>query len=132
VFHGSSGSSAQELADALSFGVVKVKNVDTDNEYAFTRALGGPVLDDWRRCSSSTEGSATSAASTAGVGTGREAAMGERVRQACEQLGIRGPQPRRRPVIGPARRIASTESVGVSAPSPGCAAGRTVPVPPYG
>jgi fructose-bisphosphate aldolase class II len=89
VFHGSSGSRTQELADAISFGVVKV-NVDTDNEYAFTRAIGGHVLDHWRRCSSWTEGSAKSAASTAGVGPGREAAMGERVRQACEQLGSAG------------------------------------------
>ena len=39
VFHGSSGSSERELADAISFGAVKV-NVDTDNQYAFTRAHG--------------------------------------------------------------------------------------------
>jgi hypothetical protein len=44
VFHGSSGSSSQELADAVSFGVVNV-NVDTDNQYAFTRALADHVLD---------------------------------------------------------------------------------------
>ena len=40
VFHGGSGSTAQEIADAVSFGVVKM-NVDTDTQYAFTR----PVAD---------------------------------------------------------------------------------------
>jgi fructose-bisphosphate aldolase, class II len=38
VFHGSSGSSVQELRDAVRYGVVKV-NVDTDMQYAFTRAV---------------------------------------------------------------------------------------------
>jgi fructose/tagatose bisphosphate aldolase len=42
VFHRSSGSSAQELAESISFGVVKV-NVDTDNQYAFTRAVAARV-----------------------------------------------------------------------------------------
>ena len=37
VFHGSSGSTPQELRDAVSYGVVKV-NVDTDMQYAYTRA----------------------------------------------------------------------------------------------
>ncbi|MGB3955985.1 MAG: class II fructose-bisphosphate aldolase [Brooklawnia sp.] len=40
VFHGGSGSSAQEIADAVSYGVVKM-NIDTDTQYAFTR----PVVD---------------------------------------------------------------------------------------
>ena len=67
VFHGSSGSSERELADAVSFGVVKV-NVDTDNQYAFTR--GSPVTCSTigRACSKSTAGSGTSAASTRGRG----------------------------------------------------------------
>jgi fructose-bisphosphate aldolase, class II len=43
VFHGSSGSSEQELADAVRYGVVKV-NVDTDMQYAFTRAIADHVL----------------------------------------------------------------------------------------
>jgi fructose-bisphosphate aldolase class II len=43
VFHGSSGSSEQELADAVRYGVVKV-NVDTDMQYAFTRAVADHVL----------------------------------------------------------------------------------------
>ena len=40
MFHGGSGSSEQEIADAVSYGVVKM-NVDTDTQYAFTR----PVVD---------------------------------------------------------------------------------------
>jgi fructose-bisphosphate aldolase class II len=42
VFHGSSGSSEQELRDAIRCGVVKV-NVDTDMQYAFTRAVADHV-----------------------------------------------------------------------------------------
>ncbi len=40
VFHGGSGSLPSEIADAVSYGVVKM-NVDTDTQYAFTR----PVAD---------------------------------------------------------------------------------------
>jgi fructose-bisphosphate aldolase class II len=40
VFHGGSGSLAEEIADAVSYGVIKM-NVDTDTQYAFTR----PVAD---------------------------------------------------------------------------------------
>ncbi|KHL18620.1 fructose-bisphosphate aldolase class II [Mumia flava] len=40
VFHGGSGSSAEEIAEAVSYGVIKM-NVDTDTQYAFTR----PVAD---------------------------------------------------------------------------------------
>ena len=38
VFHGGSGSSPQEIADAVDYGVIKV-NVDTDTQYAFTRPV---------------------------------------------------------------------------------------------
>jgi fructose-bisphosphate aldolase class II len=40
VFHGGSGSTAQEISDAVDFGVIKM-NIDTDTQYAFTR----PVVD---------------------------------------------------------------------------------------
>lgn len=40
VFHGGSGSTAEEIATALENGVVKM-NLDTDTQYAFTR----PVVD---------------------------------------------------------------------------------------
>lgn len=38
VFHGGSGSSAEEIATAVSHGVIKM-NVDTDTQYAFTRPV---------------------------------------------------------------------------------------------
>ncbi|QZY28872.1 class II fructose-bisphosphate aldolase [Nocardioides coralli] len=40
VFHGGSGSTAEEIGAAVDYGVVKM-NVDTDTQYAFTR----PVVD---------------------------------------------------------------------------------------
>ncbi|WP_270241826.1 class II fructose-bisphosphate aldolase [Rothia kristinae] len=43
VFHGGSGSTAQEIADAVSYGVIKM-NVDTDTQYAFTRPVAGHML----------------------------------------------------------------------------------------
>ena len=38
VFHGGSGSTAEEISDAVDFGVVKM-NIDTDTQYAFTRPV---------------------------------------------------------------------------------------------
>ena len=38
VFHGGSGSSDEEIAEAVSYGVIKM-NVDTDTQYAFTRPV---------------------------------------------------------------------------------------------
>ncbi|GAB3622708.1 class II fructose-bisphosphate aldolase [Mariniluteicoccus endophyticus] len=38
VFHGGSGSTAQEISDAVDYGVVKM-NIDTDTQYAFTRPV---------------------------------------------------------------------------------------------
>ncbi|MEU9744390.1 class II fructose-bisphosphate aldolase [Streptomyces niveus] len=43
VFHGGSGSSAEEIATALENGVVKM-NLDTDTQYAFTRPVADHVL----------------------------------------------------------------------------------------
>jgi fructose-bisphosphate aldolase class II len=43
VFHGGSGSSQEEIREALSYGVVKM-NVDTDTQYAFTRPIAGHML----------------------------------------------------------------------------------------
>ncbi len=43
VFHGGSGSAAEEIAEAVDYGVVKM-NVDTDTQYAFTRPVAGHML----------------------------------------------------------------------------------------
>ena len=43
VFHGGSGSSDAEIATAVSNGVIKM-NIDTDTQYAFSRAVADTVL----------------------------------------------------------------------------------------
>ncbi|MFI5084296.1 MAG: class II fructose-bisphosphate aldolase [Actinomycetales bacterium] len=43
VFHGGSGSSEQEIRDAVSFGVIKM-NIDTDTQYAYTRPVADHML----------------------------------------------------------------------------------------
>ncbi|MGZ4663929.1 MAG: class II fructose-bisphosphate aldolase [Frankiaceae bacterium] len=43
VFHGGSGSSLEEIREALDYGVVKM-NVDTDTQYAFTRPVAGHMF----------------------------------------------------------------------------------------
>src|SRR3954463_1860365 len=43
VFHGSSGSDSEQVREAIANGVVKV-NLDTDAQYAFTRAIADHIL----------------------------------------------------------------------------------------
>lgn len=43
VFHGSSGSRPEQVREAIANGVVKV-NIDTDAQYAFTRAIADHIL----------------------------------------------------------------------------------------
>ena len=43
VFHGGSGSTKEEIHESLDYGVVKM-NVDTDMQYAFTRAVAGHMF----------------------------------------------------------------------------------------
>ena len=43
VFHGGSGSTLDEIREAVSYGVVKM-NVDTDTQYAFTREIAGHMF----------------------------------------------------------------------------------------
>ncbi|MGT2424977.1 class II fructose-bisphosphate aldolase [Amnibacterium kyonggiense] len=43
VFHGGSGSSDAEIAQAVANGVVKM-NIDTDTQYAFTRSIAGTMF----------------------------------------------------------------------------------------
>jgi fructose-bisphosphate aldolase, class II len=46
VFHGGSGSTAQEISDAVDFGVVKM-NIDTDTQYAFTRPVAAHMFSNY-------------------------------------------------------------------------------------
>ena len=43
VFHGGSGSTAEEISAAVDYGVVKM-NVDTDTQYAFTRPVAAHMF----------------------------------------------------------------------------------------
>ena len=43
VFHGGSGSTLEEIREAISYGVVKM-NVDTDTQYAFTRPVAAHMF----------------------------------------------------------------------------------------
>jgi len=43
VFHGGSGSTLEEIREALSYGVIKM-NIDTDTQYAFTRPVADHML----------------------------------------------------------------------------------------
>jgi fructose-bisphosphate aldolase class II len=43
VFHGGSGSALSEIHESLDYGAVKM-NVDTDMQYAFTRAVAGHMF----------------------------------------------------------------------------------------
>ncbi len=38
VFHGGSGSTVEEIREAIGYGVVKM-NIDTDMQYAFTEGI---------------------------------------------------------------------------------------------
>jgi fructose-bisphosphate aldolase, class II len=46
VFHGGSGSTQAEIHESLDYGVVKM-NVDTDMQYAFTRAVAGHMFNNY-------------------------------------------------------------------------------------
>lgn len=46
VFHGGSGSTPEEIALAVSYGVLKM-NLDTDTQYAFTRSIAGWMLSNY-------------------------------------------------------------------------------------
>jgi fructose-bisphosphate aldolase class II len=90
VFHGSSGSSEAEIREAVSYGVVKM-NVDTDMQYAFTRAIAGHVLDHWQGVLRVDGGLGDkNAFDPRAWGRGAEAALAARVARACEDVGSAG------------------------------------------
>ena len=47
VFHGGSGSPVEDIHDAIDYGVVKM-NIDTDTQYAFTRAITDHLFKNYR------------------------------------------------------------------------------------
>jgi fructose-bisphosphate aldolase class II len=89
VFHGSSGSAAEDIQAAI-YGVVKI-NIDSDTQYAFTRrspTTCSPTTRAWfePRAAWGTRRPTTRAPG----GKLAEAAMAERVAAACELFGSAG------------------------------------------
>ena len=90
VFHGGSGSSAQEIKDAVSFGVIKM-NVDTDTQYAFTRPVAGHMLGNYEGVLKiDGEVGNKKLYDPRTWGAKAEDGMAARVVQACENLGSAG------------------------------------------
>jgi fructose-bisphosphate aldolase class II len=90
VFHGGSGSTSEEIATAVSHGVIKM-NVDTDTQYAYTR----PVVDHMMKNYDGVlkidgEWGNKKAYDPRAWGKLAEAGMAARVVEACQQLGSSG------------------------------------------
>ncbi|MDN5702441.1 MAG: class II fructose-bisphosphate aldolase [Micrococcales bacterium] len=90
VFHGGSGSSEQEISDAVSYGVIKM-NVDTDTQYAFTRPVAGHMLSNYDGVLKVDGEVGNKKLYDPRVwGAKAEDGMAARVVQACENLGSAG------------------------------------------
>ncbi len=90
VFHGGSGSLAEEIAAAVGFGVVKM-NVDTDTQYAFTRPVAAHMFDNYDGVLK-VDGDVGNkkAYDPRAWGKAGEAGMAARVQEACENLSSTG------------------------------------------
>ncbi|GAA1125959.1 class II fructose-bisphosphate aldolase [Citricoccus alkalitolerans] len=90
VFHGGSGSSAQEISDAVSYGVIKM-NVDTDTQYAFTRPVVTHMFQNYDGVLK-VDGEVGNKKfyDPRTWGAKAEEAMATRVGQACQELGSAG------------------------------------------
>jgi fructose-bisphosphate aldolase class II len=90
VFHGGSGSSADEIAEAVRYGVVKM-NVDTDTQYAFTRPVAGHMLSNYDGVLKiDGEVGNKKVYDPRAWGKAAEAGMAARVVEACENLSSTG------------------------------------------
>lgn len=90
VFHGSSGSSTDELQAAVGHGVVKV-NLDSEAQYAFTRAAAGHMFAHYDGVLAVDGGVGDKRAyDPRAWGAEAERGMAARVAQACEVLGSAG------------------------------------------
>src|SRR3954471_8768070 len=86
VFHGGSGSSREEIREALSYGVVKM-NVDTDTQYAYTRPIVGHMFTNYDGVLKvDGEVGNKKAYDPRSWGKAAEAGMAARVVEACENL----------------------------------------------
>jgi fructose-bisphosphate aldolase class II len=90
VFHGGSGSTAEEIGAAVDYGVVKM-NVDTDTQYAFTRPVAGHMFSNYDGVLKiDGEVGNKKVYDPRSWGKAAEAGMAERVVEACENLRASG------------------------------------------
>ena len=86
VFHGGSGSKAEEISAAVDFGVVKM-NVDTDTQYAFTRPVAAHMFANYDGVLKvDGEVGNKKAYDPRAWGKAAEAGMSARIVEACENL----------------------------------------------
>jgi fructose-bisphosphate aldolase, class II len=86
VFHGGSGSTLEEIREAISYGVVKM-NVDTDTQYAFTRPIAGHMFTNYDGVLKvDGEVGSKTAYDPRSYGKAAEAGMAARVVHACQDL----------------------------------------------
>jgi fructose-bisphosphate aldolase, class II len=86
VFHGGSGSTAEEIGAAVDYGVVKM-NVDTDTQYAFTRPVAGHMFANYDGVLKvDGEVGNKKAYDPRAWGKAAEAGMAARIVEACENL----------------------------------------------
>src|SRR5690625_1345104 len=86
VFHGGSGSSLEEIQTAVDHGVVKM-NIDTDTQYAFTRAVAEHMFRNYDGVLKvDDEVGDKKLYDPRSWGKAAEQSMAERVVQACESL----------------------------------------------
>jgi fructose-bisphosphate aldolase class II len=86
VFHGGSGSTAEEIGAAVDYGVVKM-NVDTDTQYAFTRPVAGHMFSNYDGVLKvDGEVGNKKVYDPRSWGKAAEAGMAARVVEACENL----------------------------------------------
>jgi fructose-bisphosphate aldolase class II len=86
VFHGGSGSTAEEIGLAVDHGVIKM-NVDTDTQYAFTRPVAGHMFNNYDGVLKvDGEVGNKKAYDPRAWGKAAEAGMAARVVEACENL----------------------------------------------
>jgi fructose-bisphosphate aldolase class II len=86
VFHGGSGSTLEEIREAVSYGVIKM-NIDTDTQYAFTRPIADHMFRNYDGVLK-VDGDVGNKKQydPRAYGKAAEVGMAERVATACENL----------------------------------------------
>ena len=94
VMHGGSGSTLEEIQEAVDNGVIKM-NIDTDTQYAFTRPVVSHMFENYDGVLKvDGEVGNKKAYDPRAWGKKAEAGMAARVVEACQRLGSDGTQMR--------------------------------------